>query len=103
MTRKIIEALTPQKPINSNSFTDRLTKKIEIPSYDISIHLLTDGSGATEVLLTDKESGELFCKYLYPSQEAFNAYMAQAFAPPEDTGVYEQQGHTLRIIECKLY
>ncbi len=104
MIRKIIEALADDNSmrVNGNTFTDKFTKTVEIPSYDISIHLLTDGYGAIEVLLTDKESGELFCKYLYPSQEAFNAYMAQAFAPPEDTGVYEQHGHTLRIIECRL-
>ena len=103
MTRKIIEALTTPKPINSNSFTDRLTKKIELPSYDISIHLLTDGSAAIEVLLTDKDSGELFGKYVFPSPESFNAYMAQAFALPEDNNICEQKGRAPRIIECRLH
>ena len=102
MTRKIIEALTTEKPINGNSFTNRLTKKIEIPSYDVSIHFLTDGAGATEVLLIDKSSGEVFAKYLFPSQEAFNAYMVQAFVLLEGEDIFEQQGQSPRIIQFKL-
>ncbi len=104
MSRKIIEALANEmsKHVNGNTFTDKLTKKIEIPSYDVSIHFLTDGAGATEVLLIDKNSGEVFAKYLFPSQEAFNAYMVQAFVLLEGEDIFEQQGQSPRIIQFRL-
>lgn len=103
MKCKVIEAFEKESfTVPDNSFTDKMTAYVDIPYYDTAVVFLTDGSGAVEVLLEDKETKRIFCKYVFDDMLALNAYIARAFAPEDDITVNEQIQKGIRIIECKL-
>ena len=88
MKRKVIEAFEDESfVVPNNMFTDKVTAYVDIPYYDTATVFLTDSSGSVEVVLEDKETKKIFCKYLFDNMLVFNTYIAQAFAPPDDVTV----------------
>ena len=104
MYGKIIEELEHDRtaPLRKTTPEKHMNASVHIPDYNVCIMLFNDDYHSVEVALTDKETGQEFCRHVFDRMDTLNAFISQAFAPPEDGEVCERREGDLRIIEHKM-